>query len=152
MSEERFVSRGERPGAFAGETLVVCPRCERRAVVREMAEQPAGARERNRLICPHCGYMATSGLPTSFRGRREGLRLWLETPCCGHTLMARNAAHLEYLERYVRAELRERVPDPRWGWANQSIVSRLPRWISSARNRDEVLRCIERLKERLGSD
>src|ERR1044071_5867412 len=137
MSEERFVSRGERPDAFADEILAVCPRCERRAVVRRMAEHPAGSPESNRLVCAHCGYTAEAAHLTYFRGPgREGLRLWLETACCGETLWAWNAAHLDYLERYVRAELRERVPDARWGWANQSVVSRLPRWISSAKNRD----------------
>jgi ribosomal protein S27AE len=153
MGGERVVSRGETAGAFGGETLVVCPRCGRRAVMREMAEHPAGSDHRYRLVCPHCGCTASFSHLGFFRraGSPDGLRLWLETPCCGETLLARNAAHLDYLERYVRAELRERVADPRWGWANRSIVSRLPRWVGSAKNRAEVLRCIQRLRDRLGT-
>jgi hypothetical protein len=71
------------------------------------------------------------------------LPLWLQTPCCGHILWARNRAQLAFLEGYVAAKLREDVPN-----INQSLVSRLPRWLKSAKNRADVLRGVERLKQK----
>ena len=35
------------------------------------------------------------------------------------------------------------------GWANTSLASRLPRWIKIAKNRDEVLRALARLRAKL---
>jgi hypothetical protein len=34
------------------------------------------------------------------------------------------------------------------GIRNQSIASRLPRWVKAAKNRDEVLKLIERMRAR----
>jgi hypothetical protein len=50
---------------------------------------------------------------------------------------------LALLEDYVTARLRER------GQARNrmTLVARLPRWLKSAKNRDEVLRAITRLRE-----
>ena len=50
----------------------------------------------------------------------------------------------DFLERYVSADLRERTPN-----ANRSMASRLPRWIKSAKHRDEVMRAIRRLRATL---
>lgn len=147
MSPERFVSRGETADAFGDEVLVACPRCGRRALLKGYP-RPRDAPPA-RLSCVHCGLAQIFDRPSS--GLRD-LQPWLQTPCRGRTLSALNAAHLDYLERFVRAELRERVPDPKWGWSNRSLVSRLPRWIQSAKNRPEVLLCIERLKRRLSSE
>jgi hypothetical protein len=43
----------------------------------------------------------------------------------------------------VAAKLREDVPN-----INQSLVSRLPRWLKSAKDRADVLRGVERLKQK----
>lgn len=147
MSSERFVSRGETGDSFGDEVLVVCPRCTGRAVLRGYPRRRDAPPPR--VSCVHCGLAQIFDRSSS--GRKD-LQLWLQTPCCGKTLSAVNAAHLDYLERFVRAELRERVRDPEWGWSNRALVSRLPRWIQSARNRAEVLLCIERLKRRLASE
>lgn len=70
-----------------------------------------------------------------------GHPLWLQTPCCGETLWAYNQPHLEFLKAYVRATLRHRQPNH-----NQSLASRLPRWIKLAKHRDEVLRALVRME------
>lgn len=75
---------------------------------------------------------------------RFGVPLWLQTTCCGGRLLwANNAAHLDYLEAYISARLRERPPPP------SNLAWRLPSWMKEARNRDEILRHIGRLRERL---
>jgi hypothetical protein len=60
-----------------------------------------------------------------------------------------NKAHLDFLDRYVSADLRERRPHEQYGWSNQSLASRLPKWLTSAKNRGEVQRSIERLRGHL---
>ncbi|MFD4246830.1 hypothetical protein ACFWP3_35365 [Streptomyces sp. NPDC058525] len=75
------------------------------------------------------------------------LPLWLQASCCGHVLWAYNVRHLDLLEAYVAAKLRERgelVPA-----APTSLVERLPTWLKAAKNRTEVLRTIRRLRSTL---
>ncbi len=75
--------------------------------------------------------------------------LWLRTRCAGRTLWAFNAAHVDYLEQFVTAKLREHHPSPTTGWRNRSLAGRLPRWVQSARNRDVVRNGIARLRRKL---
>jgi hypothetical protein len=136
------------------EFLVRCPRCGAQARVTPLGAD-AGSRPAcaARCTCAHCGHhqerngsaiAITDGVDWYF-----GLPLWLQTPCCGHMLWAYNARHLAFLEAYVRAQLRE-APAAE-GWArNQTLASRLPRWIKSGRHRDDILAGIERLKRLLG--
>jgi hypothetical protein len=77
------------------------------------------------------------------------LPLWLQTPCCGEVLWAYNERHISFLEDFVGARLRERVRDGKYGWSNRSLASRLPAWIKSAKNRDEVMKGLSRLRARL---
>lgn len=73
----------------------------------------------------------------------SGLRLWLSVPFRGRVLWALNADHLTFLENYVAAGLRETAP------GNGRLASRLPAWIKSAKNRDDIVRALARLRERL---
>jgi hypothetical protein len=75
--------------------------------------------------------------------------LWLQMPCCGQTLWAYNLRHLNFIEAFVRAELRERVPDEQYGWSNRSLFSRLPKWIQSHKNREAILKAISKIRNLL---
>ena len=149
---------------FGDEFLVVCPRCSACARVRDRGPD---ADPRIRLVCPACAYtrqrkragsvFVYSSSPDVLPGAVAfgaavdaffRLPLWLQAPCCGETLWAYNARHLDYLEAYVGATLRERARGEH-GWSNASLASRLPRWMLAAGNRDGVLRCIRGLRERL---
>jgi hypothetical protein len=59
-------------------------------------------------------------------------------------LWAVNVDHLAFLENYVVAKLRERVPNQ-----NGSVVSRLPKWLKEARHRKEIIACIAQLRRSL---
>ncbi|MFS0702903.1 hypothetical protein AB6N23_00130 [Cellulomonas sp. 179-A 9B4 NHS] len=85
--------------------------------------------------------MRYADVPESPRFR--GLDLWLQTPCEGHVLWAYDAAHLDFLERYVAAGLREQEP------GNSSLASRLPAWVKSRKNRHAVARGLQRLRAML---
>lgn len=106
-------------------------------------------------MCTHCGLVKEK--PLGEWCRRDpvdpafGCDVWLQTPCCGHTLWAFNEAHLSLIERFVGAELREAYEGPD-GRGNGTLASRLPRWMIGAHRRDDVLRACGRLRDLLGAD
>ena len=130
---------------------VRCSRCGRGLRwEKTRASGEPGPHLRHTVRCPGCGAL-NRGEPTwaprnfpEMHDQYFGLPLWLQTGCCGHVLWAVNEGHLLFLERYVGAKLRERVPN-----RNGSLPSRLPTWIKLARNRDELLRCLARLRASL---
>jgi hypothetical protein len=146
---------------------VACPRCHGHAV--DTARPTEDIRRPwwwpRRLACHGCGYSAVWNEPREGSVRRGpidpfyrlprwggpvdpyfGCPLWLRAKCCGgQTLWAFNRRHLDLLVDYVAARLRERGPEP----GGMTLVARLPEWLKSARNRDEVLRVIDRLRASL---
>lgn len=75
-----------------------------------------------------------------------GLPLWLQAPCCGHVLWAYNEPHLDFLEAYVRATLRERQGSK---GNHHGIAIRLPRWMKLAHHRTPILKEIQSLRDKL---
>ena len=57
------------------------------------------------------------------------------------------AAHLAFLEDFVRARLREHARGAH-GWRNQALANRLPGWMQNGKNREEILKGVERLREK----
>jgi hypothetical protein len=154
--------------AFGSEFLVVCPRCSGQAGVRDRGQ---AAEPHVALTCSNCGLSkfwapAESGTQHSVTAADPKryppgivamggpvdwyfhLPLWLQIGRCSETLWAYNQAHLAFLEDYVRATLREHERGAH-GWRNQALHNRLPRWMKDARNREDILKCIERLREKL---
>lgn len=78
-----------------------------------------------------------------------GIPLWLQTRTRHGLVIAYNVQHLEALEAFVGATLRERCSDPGAGWRNKTMASRLPRWMKLAHNREEMTAALERLRARL---
>jgi len=154
--KSRFRDTGKTIYEFGHEILVHCPRCDSCAqIVLRNDQQGLASR---RLVCVKCGYIQDwDGKSIVVRGVYDGyfgLPLWLQTPCCGKILWAYNREHLDFLESYVKAGLRESFPLKvyeigRVMWRNKSLASRLPTWMKRAKNRDEVLRGIERLRRKI---
>lgn len=166
---------------FRANVLVRCPRCARQAAVidaldvsRLTCAQCALVREWDgRLHCigedgrPHIysrsrhsgtwvdAETGRSGTPTDRLYGRDylfGLELWLRSECCGgHLLWALNEEHLDWIEAYVSAQLRERSPNsPSAPSASHSQLARkLPAWLKSAKHRDEIIRNIQRMRASL---
>ncbi len=147
---ERFIDTGELIYELGEEFLVVCPKCAGKAKVfsTETASEKINKKlfAPRRLVCLTCAYQKNwnggqisigDGFDWYFR-----LPLWLKISCCGETLWANNLKHLEILENYVVAKLRERTKKGR-----NSFLSKLPNWIKSAKNRREILKAIGKLKE-----
>lgn len=134
----RYRDTGETLHGLRSEVLVVCPACGGCARV---------ASERG--VCPSCAWTAVPSRKSLAYGTPHDpyldLPLWLTTRVGDETLWAFNAEHLDLLDAYVSATLRERVADR----TGVTLVERLPAWVKSAKNRDTVLAGIARLRERL---
>jgi hypothetical protein len=144
MCQERFRDGGSALYAWAEpEVLVVCSRCSGRAVVRELGAGPA-----RRLGCAHCGLARVNDGSTSTWGEPVdpwfGAPLWLTAEFRGHTVWAFNVDHLQALRDFVAADLRERVPT---SGAAMSMLEKLPGWMTSAKNRDDVVAALDRLAD-----
>ncbi len=128
---------------FYDEVWVVCPACAKKAIAKRFAEEKTA-----RLFCVHCGYnkevstaFAKGGAITMAANSFFDADLWLTTTFKNGLFWAYNAAHLEYLERYIRAGLREHNNRTRF-----TLLEKLPGFYHDAKNRDGLLKRIEKLK------
>ena len=60
----------------------------------------------------------------------------------GETLWVLNLAHLDALEDWLGAKVRERGPQ-----SGQTMMAKLPRWMKASTNRSKVLRGLAQLRE-----
>jgi hypothetical protein len=143
---------------FLGSVLVRCPRCERAAHVQRNAHR--AALHARRLVCGGCGLSRTwSGGSVEFSAGTAApahdpyfrVPVWLQTETRHGWLWAYNLEHLTYLRQFVAASLRERAPWYDDTGRKMTLVAKLPVWIKSAKNRDEVLRAVDRIQATLGA-
>ena len=104
--------------------------------------------ERRTFTCSACGQIRDnlSGTlnPYSIQPSFAGYDLYLlQTPCCGGCLWALNLDHIDFLESYVSADLRERDIA---NHDHHSLIANLPKWICLAKNRSAVLRALQKLR------
>jgi hypothetical protein len=160
--KRRFQETGLTLYEFIDLFLVHCPGCDKgaRVVLRDEPHKALEAETRGagrgyvanllfaprRLVCEHCGYTRDwEGREISRYQSHDwyfGQPLWLSIACCGDTLWAFNERHLSFLADYVSADLRSRSP-------RRALASQLPAWVKSARNRADILKCIDRLRDTL---
>ncbi|MDB6080234.1 MAG: hypothetical protein JWO82_3981 [Akkermansiaceae bacterium] len=143
-------------GEFTGDIAVRCPKCQSHGRLFPGPER-GNVFASYRMVCGACGHnrewlpdAKTGGLSCPGTGpdlRGFGLSLWFQTPCHGEILWAYNLAHIDFLETFIGAFLRERRRDEKTGWANSSLQSRLPPWMLKAGNRTDVLAGLQRLRE-----
>jgi len=146
---------------FAKNVLVECPKCGGKALVQVADSKPLAPEiSYIKVVCSGCGHNKTlENISKRLDPKQKSgnvliygapidpyfhLPVWLQTEFSGEILWAYNLEHLHFLAEHVGAKLRER------GGANRprSIGSRLPRWMTSASNRESVLQAIEKLKEK----
>lgn len=102
--------------------------------------------------CGHVGrYPAVPIEPLDVARAHAALRAFRRSPggvpylrrCIGaHTLVVHNLAHLDALEEWLGAKLRERGPV-----AGLTMMARLPRWMKAASARPEVLKALADMRE-----
>lgn len=128
---------------FTNLSYVICPTCHKQAVV-EVSQIISGL---VRLTCLHCGLTKDKQTSQYTLGTSAdpffGLPLWLTVRCGNNELWAYNHKHLMFLRNHIEAQLRERN-----GLANcnQSLGSRLPKWMLTKKHRQIVLKSIEHLE------
>jgi hypothetical protein len=97
--------------------------------------------------CRSCGGLYKTSFDPEYDRRFPSLPLWLKADFRGNVFWALNGEHLDLLERVIRSELRER---PIYNGRRLPLTTRmpfnLPSWLLSAKNRDDLLRLIERLR------
>lgn len=133
---KKFEDKGERLSDFCNYRIVACPSCSKPVDFLDL-----------KVTCIHCGYHKAFKPMDSWHKLvpiTVELEDFLQIACCGQTLWAINVEHLDFLEHYVEAGLRERIPN-----INRSLASRLPQWMKSSKNRQEILKGVSRLRLKL---
>ncbi len=147
MTSRPAAQPAQLPSDFGPRMLVDCPACGAAAIVddapRDPAQPHAQPRQMHCTACPKRIAAAVSASPSL------GLNLRLQVPTRHGVLVAWNEAHLDYLEHYIADGLR-REHVSAGGVRNRSVISRLPAWVKSAKNREEILKGIASLRRRQG--
>ncbi len=146
---DRFLERGVLLSEFGDEFLVVCPKCKGMAkVIPTLIADKSDLFSPRQFICLNCVYRDTwIGNQVALGGNFDWyfqFPVWLQISFCNEILWAYNEAHLNFIEQYVSAKLRERKPK-----INKSLASRLPQWLKSRKNRNEILKAIGKLRTKL---
>lgn len=147
---------------FVKDILVICPRCKGKALVQTGDfHTPKYTVDEIKVTCLKCGFNKVMENVQKLRDEKQKrgrilifgapidpffhLHVWLSAEISGELLWAYNLEHLEFLADHVHAKLRERN-----GLTHnvKSIGAQLPRWMTAAKNRDEILKAIEKLKQK----
>lgn len=147
---------------------VICPRCEKKAIVigTSLYVPMVEHEEKVRFACVRCGYaIKYANTPkmivyVNSRGKPKysrmvyqnapvdpffGFSVWYKIETNHGLLWAYNLAHMSVIEAYIANPLRERNGIEN---KNSSLASRLPKWVSAAKNRSYLLRLIARVKSK----
>jgi hypothetical protein len=154
--QDRFRETQDDIYAFVDRILIRCPNCNSCAVVFALDL------DRQDLFAPHRFVSSICSTTKDWAGTQLAVvvssepvdyyfqyPLWLQMTCCGHTLWAYNLRHLDLIEAFVNAKLRERSPDENHGWSNQGLFSRLPKWMKSHKNQSAILKAIEKMRQQI---
>lgn len=131
---------------FFNEVLVVCTACAKKAVAKANVEA-----KKVRLFCVHCGYnkeasaeVAQHTFITMPANQFFDAELWLQSDFKKERFWAYNDKHLDYLERYISATLRQHKER-----AHFTLLEKLPKFYHEAKNREGLLKIIAKLKHKL---
>lgn len=131
---KRFNAYEKQLSDFSNKLLVVCNNYQGKAISKKLENFVS-------ITCVNCGYNKKHSDTLNY----IHAELWLSILLRDGKLWAYNLEHLEFIKNYVSANLRERSLE---NISNKSIGSRLPKWMSSKKNRSEVLKAIEKLKNK----
>ena len=73
-----------------------------------------------------------------------GYELWLQADVKGNILWVYNQEHLSYLRDYISAKLRDVD-----GRHKYSLIANLPQWVKDAKNRDTIVKKLNKLEQQL---
>ena len=145
---KRFKDQNLRISDFYDEVVVICPACSKNAIAKSNTSTHTA-----RLWCLHCGHNKEVSKETTIIGIKTAVQtaahtffnaeLWLQHPFKNETFWAYNQAHLEYLENYISANLREHKDRTHF-----TLLEKLPKFYHEAKKREALLKIIEKLKHK----
>lgn len=146
MQNRRFQDQNKTVQDFYQEVWVVCTNCAKKAIAKvDYGKNQA------RLNCENCGYNKQISTETSVFGIKGNWEmaahgyfktdLWLKHPFKNDVFYAYNGNHLNYLEQYIAADLREHK-----GRTGFTLLEKLPKFYHEAKNRGALLKIIQKLK------
>lgn len=148
MQNSRFIDQNKTTSDFYDEVWVVCPPCNKKAIAKADHDKKEAL-----LYCESCGYnnqVPTETVVFGVKGNWEmaahayfNAKLWLQHSFKNDLFFAYNGKHLHYLEQYIAAGLREHKN--RTGF---TLLEKLPKFYHNAKNRDTLLKIIEKLKRK----
>lgn len=128
---------------FYKEVWVECPVCTKKATAKSDFEAKTV-----RLFCLHCGFNKEISTLINTKASIEmaahtffDTTLWLKASFKNEVFYAYNDRHLEYLERYITATLREHKDRTHF-----TLLEKLPKFYHEAKNREGLLKIIAKLK------
>lgn len=128
---------------FYTEVWVECLACTKKAIAKSDFESKTA-----RLLCLHCGFnKEVSALIDTYASIEMAAHiffnasLWLKASFKNDVFFAYNDLHLEYLERYINATLREHKDRTHF-----TLLEKLPKFYHEAKNREGLLKIIAKLK------
>jgi len=131
---------------FYNEVWVVCMGCSKKAIAKVNSELKTA-----RLFCIYCGYNkeASTLLSKSMSVQMPAnqffdTELWLQTTFKNDIFWAYNDRHLDYLERYISAHLREHKDRTHF-----TLLEKLPKFYHEAKNREALLKIISKIKNKV---
>ncbi|MBD3271156.1 MAG: hypothetical protein GF384_01295 [Elusimicrobia bacterium] len=123
---------------------VRCPQCAYHAVVKHTGTTGA------RFICKNCGLTKAYKGKTATLGKAcdpyFGYKLYYALPFKGNIVWFYNSRHLTYVKKYIQAQLRKRRKDA-YGNRNTSLISRLPGFLKSRKNREKLEKVIAKIEK-----
>ncbi|SHG73459.1 hypothetical protein SAMN05443549_10673 [Flavobacterium fluvii] len=130
---------------FYKEVWVVCSSCTKKAMATVNFETKTA-----RLFCLHCGHnketttaLIKNGTIKTAAHQYFQAELWLKATFKNELFWAYNNKHLEYLERYIGANLREHKDRTHF-----TLLEKLPKFYHEAKNREGLLKIISKLKSK----
>ncbi|MGV6945712.1 hypothetical protein [Sphingobacterium kyonggiense] len=142
----RFQDQKLRLSDFYSNVIIQCPRCNLKAIATVDFES-----RKARLLCENCTYSKDCSTEATFYGTIGNLilpahqyfyaNLWLLAPFKNDIVWAYNYEHLDYLESYITAKLREHKDREHF-----TLLEKLPRFYHDRKNRDSLLKLIAKLR------
>ncbi len=149
MNKDRFADKKYRLSDFENKVWVVCPSCSKQALatVNEPEKQA-------RLLCVHCGYNTVSSTMRAYKKGKTlevkqaahlffDAELWFSAPFKNQVFWAYNPEHINYLEHYIAAKIREHKDRSHF-----TLLERLPKFYHEAKNREGLLKIINKSKNK----
>ena len=135
-------------GYYQGFLTIPCGSCGSKIVYTTKPEKKIT--ETTQIQCEICKKVKDYQL-VWYRYRKDksidpyfGLDLWLQINFKNHFLWVYNLEHLKYLKEYVASKLREDNDRHKY-----SMITNLPQWIKSAKNRDALIKKLHTLEKEI---